>query len=108
MSGFDNTSFTVRTTALATDTLTAQDYFVIYTNATAKTVTVPAISALTPGRVFAIINTAAGAITITPTGALINGAATFVTPAGTAAGAGRTWIANDGTNWFTVVGNTTS
>jgi len=108
MSGFDNTSFTVRTVSGTTDTLTATDYFVIYTSTSAKAVAVPAISTLTPGRVFAIVNTAAGALTITPSGALINGAATFVTPAGTAAGAGRTWIVNDGTNWFTVVGNTTA
>lgn len=109
MSGFDNSSYTVRTTALATDTLLNTDFFVIYTNATAKSVSIPAISSLTPGRVFAIVNTAAGAITVTPAGgALVNGAATFVTPAGTAAGAGRTWFVNDGTNWFTVVGNTTS
>lgn len=108
MSGLDNTSYTVRTTAATADTLTNQDSFVIYTAATAKTVTVPAITALTPGRMFMIVNTAAGAVTITPTSALINGAATFVTPAGTAAGAGRTWIVNDGTNWHTVVGNTTA
>lgn len=108
MSGYDNVSYTVRTTALATDTLLNTDFFVIYTNATAKTVTIPAISSLTPGRIFALVNTAAGAITVTPTGATVNGAATFVTPAGTAAGAGRTWFVNDGVNWFTVVGNTTS
>lgn len=108
MSGLDNTSYTVRTATGTTDTLTSTDFVVIYTNTSAKTVTVPAISSLTPGRMFAIVNTAAGAVTITPTGANINGAATFVTPAGTAAGAGRTWIVNDGTNWFTVVGNTTS
>lgn len=108
MSGLDNTSFTVRTVAGTTDTLTANDFFVIYTSTSAKAIAIPAISALTPGRVFAIINTAAGAATITPTGATVNGAATFVTPAGTAAGAGRTWLVNDGTNWFTVVGNTTA
>lgn len=108
MSGFDNTSFTTRTVAGTTDTLDAKDYFVIYTNSGAKTVTVPAISALTPGRVFTLINTNTGTITITPSGATINGASTFVTPAGTAAGAGRTTIVNDGTNWFTASGTTTA
>lgn len=108
MSGLDNTSFTVRTVTGTTDTLTNQDSFVIYTSTSAKAVAIPAISTLTPGRVFMIVNTAAGALTITPSGATINGAATFVTPAGTAAGAGRTWLVNDGTNWFTVVGNTTA
>lgn len=108
MSGFDNTSFTTRTVTGTTDTLTANDYYVIYTSTSAKAITVPAISSLTPGRVFVIVNTAAGAATITTTGATINGAATFVTPAGTAAGAGRTTIFNDGTNWFTATGTTTA
>ena len=108
MSGLDNHSYTVRTVTGTTDTLTANDFFVIYTSTSAKAVSIPAISALTPGRVFALVNTAAGAITTTPVGATVNGAATFVTPAGTAAGAGRTWFVNDGTNWFTVVGNTTA
>lgn len=108
MSGFDNTSYTVRTTAATADTLRATDFVVIYTAATAKVATIPAISALTPGRLFTIVNTAAGTVTITPTGALINGAATFVTPAGTAAGAGRTTFVNDGTNWHTTQGTTTA
>ena len=108
MSGFDNTSFTVRTATGTTDTLLATDSIVIYTNTSAKTVTVPAISALTPGRRFTVVNTAAGTVTITPTGATINGAATFVTPAGTAAGAGRTSFVNDGTNWHTISGTTTA
>lgn len=109
MSGLDNVSYTTRTVAGTTDTLLNTDFFVIYTSTSAKAVSIPAISSLTPGRVFALVNTAAGAITTTPAGgATVNGAATFVTPAGTAAGAGRTWFVNDGTNWFTVVGNTTS
>ena len=108
MSGFDNTSFTVRTVTGTTDTLTATDSVVIYTSTSAKAVAIPAVSALTPGRRFTVVNTAAGALTLTPAGATINGAATFVTPAGTAAGAGRTTFINDGTNWFTTSGTTTA
>lgn len=109
MSGLDNTSFTVRTATGTTDTLLATDSFVIYTNTSAKVVTVPLISALTPGRRFTVVNTAAGTVTITPTSPnTINGATTFVTPAGTAAGAGRTTFINDGTNWFTTAGTTTA
>lgn len=97
MSGLDNTSFTVRTATGTTDTLLATDSVVIYTNTAAKAVTVPAISALTPGRKYSIINTAAGAVTITTTGATIDGAATYVVPATL----GRVEFINDGTNWFT-------
>ena len=97
MSGLDNTSFTVRTATGTSDTLLNTDSVVIYTNTAAKAVTVPAISALTPGRKFTVINTAAGAVTITTTSATIDGAATYVVPATL----GRVEFINDGTNWFT-------
>lgn len=96
MSGLDNTSFTVRTATGTTDTLLATDSVVIYTNTSAKAVAVPAITALTPGRKFSVVNTATGAVTITPSGALIDGAATYVVPATV----GRVEFVNDGTNWF--------
>lgn len=98
MSGQDNTSFTTRTVTGTSDTLLNTDSIVIYTNTSAKSVAVPAVSALTPGRLYTIINTAAGAITITPAGATIDGAATYVVPATL----GRVQFINDGTNWFTV------
>ena len=96
LSGLDNTSYTVRTATGTADTLLATDSVVIYTNTSAKAVTVPAVSALTPGRKFTIINTATGAVTITPTGATIDGAATYVVPATL----GRVEFVNNGTNWF--------
>lgn len=98
MSGLDNTSYTVRTATGTADTLLATDSVVIYTNTSAKAVAVPAISALTPGRQFSVINTATGAVTITPAGATIDGAATYVVPATL----GRVTFVNDGTNWFTI------
>ncbi len=98
MSGLDNTSYTTRTATGTTDTVLATDSVILYTNTAAKAVTVPAISALTPGRLFTFVNTAAGAVTITATGATIDGAATYVVPATL----GRVQIVNDGTNWFTI------
>lgn len=99
MSGLDNTSFTTRTVTGTSDTLLNTDSVVIYTNTSAKSIAVPAISALTPGRLFTVINTATGAATITPAGgALIDGAATYVVPATL----GRVQFLNDGTNWFSV------
>lgn len=98
MSGLDNTSFTTRTVSGTTDTLLATDSVVIYTSTSAKAIAVPAISSLTPGRLYTVINTATGAATITPSGATIDGAATYVVPATL----GRVSFVNDGTNWFTV------
>lgn len=98
MSGLDNTSFTVRTATGTSDTLTNTDSVVIYTNTAAKAITVPAISTLTPGRMFTVVNQATGAATITTTGALIDGLATYVVPASL----GRVQFVNDGTNWFSV------
>lgn len=98
MSGFDNTSFTVRTFAGTSDILTNQDSVTIYTNATAKAVTVPSALLVQPGRRYVVINTAAGAVTLTPATGTINGAATLVVTAST----GRADIVSDGTNWFTV------
>lgn len=98
MSGFDNTSFTTRTTAATTDTLTATDSVVIYTAATAKAVTVPSGALIQPGRQYAVINTAAGAVTLTPAAGTINGAANLAVTAST----GRAYIVSDGTNWFSI------
>lgn len=105
MSGLDNTSYTVRTTALAADTLTAQDSVVIYTNAAAKTVALPLISALTPGRQYTLVNANTGTITVTPAAGTINGGATLVIVAGVAGGStgvGRATFINDGVNWITL------
>lgn len=98
MSGLDNTSYTVRTATGTTDTVLATDSVIIYTNTSAKAITLPAISSFTPGRLFSFINTATGAATITSTGATIDGAATYVVPATL----GRVQLVNDGTNWFSI------
>lgn len=101
MSGLDNTSFTVRTTALTTETLTANDSLVIFTAATAKTCNLPdaTVSTTQPGRRYVVVNTAAGAITVDPFGSqTINGAANLAVTAST----GRADFFSDGSNWFTV------
>ena len=99
MSGLDNTSFTVRTTAATTDTLTQTDSVVIYTATTAKTCNLISAALLQPGRRYVVINTGAGAITVDPAASeTINGAATLAVTAST----GRADFVSDGANWFTV------
>ena len=98
MSGFDNTSFTVRTATGTTDTLTNNDSVVIYTNTSAKTVNLPAVAAIQPGRRYVVINAAAGAITLDAAGSeTIDGATTKTVAATT----GRADLVSDGTQWFT-------
>jgi hypothetical protein len=100
MSGYDNTSETVRATALTTDTLTNND-FVLFVNATAATtINLPAVATVQPGRPYRIVKDAA-AFTVTIDGAAaetINGAATLVLASGAFHGAilvstGTAWIA---------------
>lgn len=99
MSGLDNTSFTVRTVSGTTDTLLATDSVTIYTSTSAKTVNLPDATLIQPGRRYVVINTAAGAITVDPSGSqTINGAATLTVTATT----GRADFVSDGANWFTV------
>jgi len=104
MSGLDNTSYTVRTASGTTDTMTANDSVVIYTNSGAKTVVLPAVTAIQPGREYSLICTNTGVLTIDPQGAdNINGSATFAMTAGTVGGVtGRCTIISDGTQWFTL------
>lgn len=98
MSGFDNVSETVRTTAAAT-TLTNNDYDLLCLAITGNiVVTVPAASTFPPGRTFRVYKDAAAfTVTITPTGATIDGAATKVLAASAAHAA---VFVTDGTNWF--------
>jgi len=104
MSGYDNTSFTVRTVAGTTATLTANDYVTIYTNSAVKTVTLPPVATTQPGRVYQFICNNTGILTLDGNGAeTINGSATFGLVAGTAGGStGRAGIVSDGTQWFTL------
>jgi 3,4-dihydroxy-2-butanone 4-phosphate synthase len=104
MSGLDNTSFTVRTSAATTETLTANDYVTIYTNSAAKTVTLPPVATTQPGRVYQLICNNTGILTLDGNGAeTINGSATQALVAGTVGGTtGRAAVISDGTQWFTL------
>lgn len=104
MSGFDDTSYTVRTAAGTTDTVTANDYVVIYTNSAAKTATLPAVATTQPGRVYQFICQNTGVLTLDGNASeTINGATTFAVTAGTVGGVtGRVGIVSDGTQWFTL------
>lgn len=99
MSGLDNTAYTVRTATGTTDTLTQNDFIVIYTNTAAKTCNLPSVASVQPGRRYTVINTATGAVTVDPAGSeTINGAATLAVTAST----GRADFVSNGTAWFTI------
>lgn len=101
MSGYDNTSETVRTTAVST-TLTNNDYDLLVLSATgAVTVTVPAGSSVQPGRFYRIYKDAAAqTITIQPVSGTIDGGANITLATGAKHAAG---IVSDGSNWYTVI-----
>ncbi len=99
MSGYDNTSETVRVIT-ATTTATDND-FVIYAKGITGNITVnlPAVASVQPGRPYAIIKDAA-AFTVTIDGSgseTINGATTLVLAASAFHGA---TIVNTGTEWI--------
>lgn len=100
MSGFDNTSFTTRISAVST-TLTANDYVLLVNGATgAVTVTLPAPTAVPPGRTFIVYKDAAAqTITITPASGLVDGGANTTLASG-AIHSKR--FVTDGVGWFTI------
>lgn len=101
MSGLDDTSWTVRATTVAT-TLTNNDYVLLVSPTGGSIViTVPAPTAVQPGRNYIIRRdaTATNTVTVTPASGLINGAANLVLAAGAISSAE---IYSDGTNWFSL------
>lgn len=101
MSGLDNTSYTVRSSTTAGDTLSAQDSILIMSFAGAKALAVQSAALAIPGRQYTVTNIASGAITITPAAGLIDGAATKVIAAGGTAISCVTFV-SDGVGWRTV------
>ena len=100
MSGFDNTSYTLRSVA-ATTTLTATDS-VLTVDAPAANVTVnlPAVASVQPGRVYFIKRDATATQTVTLDGSgseTINGATTRAV--GAAGTAGGCIIISNGVGW---------
>ncbi len=99
MSGFDNVSYTTRSSTAAAVTLTANDYFILLTPGAATAVTLPNAATIQPGREYVIYKTAAAfTVTITPATGLIDGAANTTLLTGQIHA--KTFT-SDGTNWFT-------
>lgn len=99
MSGFDNTSYTTRVVTTTGITVTNQDSVIIATNTAAKAAALLGAALVQPGRQYTFVNAATGAITITPSAGQIDGAATKVLVAGTAAAPTCLTIISDGTMW---------
>lgn len=102
MSGLDNTSITVRTVTTTTTTVTSQDSVLIPTNAGAKNFAMPGAALVIPGRQYTFSNGTVTTLTLTPSAGLIDGAATKVVAAGTAAAPVCVTVVSDGTNWVTI------
>lgn len=101
MSGFDNTSETVRSTAVTT-TLTNNDYDLLCLGIAGNiTVNLPAVATVQPGRFYRVYKDAAAfTVTIDGFGAeTIDGAATLVLAASAKHTAG---LITDGTAWYSV------
>lgn len=101
MSGLDNTSETVRTSAATTNVLTNNDYDLLLLSLTGATaVTLPNAATIQPGRLYRVYKDAsAQTVTITPAVGLVDGGAN--TTLATGAIHAKAFV-NDGTNWFTV------
>lgn len=98
MSGYDNTSETVRVVT-ATDTLTNNDYVVFATVGANATINLPAVASVQPGRPYTVVkNDAAFTVTLDGSGSeTINGATTLVLASGAYHGAE---IVSTGTAWI--------
>jgi hypothetical protein len=98
MSGFDNTSYTVRSSTAAAITVTANDYFILLTPGAATAVTLPNAATIQPGREYVIYKTAAAfTVTITPAVGTVDGGANTTLISGQIHA--KTFT-SDGTNWF--------
>jgi hypothetical protein len=101
MSGLDNTSETLRTSAATTNVLTQNDYVLLLAVLTGATaVTLPSAATVQPGRPYTVYKDAsAQTVTITPATGTIDGGAN--TTLATGAAHAKQFI-TDGTNWFTL------
>lgn len=103
MSGYDNISWTTRTSAATSNTLTSTDYqllLLVLTGATAVTLPAAGTTTCPAGRNYTVYKDAsAQTVTITPASGTVDGGAS--TTLATGAIHAKTFT-NDGTNWFTV------
>lgn len=103
MSGLDNTSYTVRSTTVAT-TLTNQDSVLLVSPTGGSiNITVPDATTIQPGRAYIVRRdaTATNTVTLVRSGSnTINGATSLAV--GSAGAIGSAEIYSDGTNWFSL------
>ena len=100
MSGFDNISFTTRTSAATAITVTANDYVVLCQALTGATaVTLPAPTNLAGRTVIIEKDASAQTVTITPASGLVDGGAS--TTLATGAIHAKFFVC-DGTGWWTI------
>lgn len=103
MSGYDNNSWTTRSSSATSNTLTATDSRLLLLSLTGATaVTLPAAGSTScpAGRVYWVYKDAsAQTVTITPASGTVDGGAS--TTLATGAVHSKAFI-NDGTNWFTL------
>ena len=100
MSGFDNTSFTVRSVTAAT-TATANDYVIaVSPGANPTNVALPDPTTTQPGRTYLIRRDATATNVVNVTGH-INGSASSTVAVGSAGVIGSAFVVNTGTTWLT-------
>jgi hypothetical protein len=104
MSAWNSNGLTVRIATATGDTIALTDDVVIYTNSAAKGAAITGVSdaRVQLGKVYHFVNANTGAVTITPASGTIDGAATKVLVAGTAAAPTTLRIINDGTMWRSI------
>lgn len=104
MSAWNSNGLTTRIVTGTTDSVLFTDDVVIFTNAGAKAVALPAVTnaSLQLGKVYRFSNANTGAATLTPASGLIDGAAAKAIVAGTAAAPTCLTIVNDGTMWRSI------
>lgn len=103
MSAWNANGLTVRTVTTTGDTVLYTDDVILYTNTAAKAAAIQAAAnvANQPGKVYHFSNGATGTLTITPASGTIDGAATKVIAAGTAAAPVCASIVATPTGWVT-------
>lgn len=104
MSALNSNGLTTRIVTTTGDVAAFTDDVIIYTNSAAKAVALPAVTdaRLQLGKVYHFVNANTGAVTLTPSAGTIDGAATKVIVAGTAAAPTTLRIVNDGTMWRSI------
>jgi hypothetical protein len=99
MSGFDNTSYTLRSVTVAT-TATDNDYYVAVSPSTNPTnVALPAPATAIPGRVYVIRRDATATNVVNITGN-INGTGAATVAVGSAGAASSVSVVNNGATWL--------